>query len=165
MDNHEDKMPPGVIDEMKEGNSTTHDITEDAEEALKRYEAEQQNKRNELGYLPIEGENATLSIEVQSSISPLVITVDDEVTLGRRDPATQDAPEIDLTPYGAYQLGISRRHAVIRLRNKRLEIFDLGSRNGTYLNGKRLAPHQPTPIPNGAALRLGKLELKIYIKT
>lgn len=174
MDNQSPSQPtPGgepqdanALDEMKEGTSTTRDINEDASEALKRFEVEQQAKRQEqagLGYAPIE-DAANVSIEVQSAMTPLVITFKDEIVIGRRDPATQDAPEVDLSPYGAYQMGISRRHAIIRLRSKRLEVYDLGSRNGTYVNGKRLTAHQPVTLSNGATVRIGKLEMKIYVR-
>ena len=50
------------------------------------------------------------------------------LVLGRE--TTSDLPILDV--------GISRRHAEVCATAKGLEIRDLGSRNGTYLNGKRV---------------------------
>lgn len=35
--------------------------------------------------------------------------------------------------------GVSRRHALVRVRGRDAEIEDLGSKNGTFLRGARLA--------------------------
>ena len=34
-------------------------------------------------------------------------------------------------------------------------VTDLGSTNGTYLGSQRLAPQQPTPVPDGGVIYLG----------
>lgn len=48
---------------------------------------------------------------------------------------------------------VSRRHAMLRHADGILTIEDLGSRNGTFLNGHRLAPCAPTPLAHGTRLR------------
>ncbi len=48
---------------------------------------------------------------------------------------------------------VSRRHAMLRHADGALTVEDLGSRNGTFLDGRRLAPCAPTPLANGARLR------------
>lgn len=52
---------------------------------------------------------------------------------------------------------ISRRHAQITCNTtgKAYFLTDLGSSNGTYVNGNRLAPNQPFPLQNGAMIALG----------
>ncbi|MFW5691475.1 MAG: FHA domain-containing protein [Chloroflexota bacterium] len=80
-----------------------------------------------------------------------------DMIFGRTDPETGFMPHIDLLPYGGYRMGISRRHAALRLANKYLMVRDLGSSNGTLINGVRLAPHESQQIRDGDQLRLGNL--------
>jgi hypothetical protein len=56
---------------------------------------------------------------------------------------------------------ISRWHAEIHLGADGGTIMDLGSTNGTYLDGVRLAPKQHTPISDGAKLRFGDLGYRL----
>src|SRR5688572_29827938 len=42
---------------------------------------------------------------------PFRIEVDSSITIGRADPETQSYPSLDLNPYQAAQLGVSRYHA------------------------------------------------------
>lgn len=49
---------------------------------------------------------------------------------------------------------VSRRHAEIRVDHNGVWIADLGSTNGTYLDGKRLPADEPRPLTDGARLRL-----------
>jgi len=54
---------------------------------------------------------------------------------------------------------VSRRHALITITaGEPASIEDLGSKNGTWVGGRRLEGG-PTPLTDGAALRLGKIEL------
>jgi pSer/pThr/pTyr-binding forkhead associated (FHA) protein len=87
-----------------------------------------------------------------------------ETILGRLDPASGTAPDLDLTPYGALQGGVSRIHAAIRRGEDTLTLVDLGSVNGTHLNGQRLIPNQPRVLRDGDEIRLGKLVAHVYFK-
>ncbi|MEO0564900.1 MAG: FHA domain-containing protein, partial [Chloroflexota bacterium] len=58
--------------------------------------------------------------------------------------------------------GVSRVHAVIEREEDTLTIMDMGSSNGTYLNGQRLAQNQPRVIRDGDEIRFGKLTTRIY---
>ncbi|KNX36564.1 FHA domain-containing protein [Luteipulveratus halotolerans] len=49
----------------------------------------------------------------------------------------------------------SRQHAQVHFDGRVWLLVDRGSSNGTYLDGRRLAPHTPTPIGPGASIRLG----------
>lgn len=140
---------------------TTNDVASDAKAAVNLY---QQEISVEQRQGPVIEGSLTLRLDVQESPTPLLIQVDQETIIGRRDPTASDLPNIDMTPYGGYQMGISRRHAAIRLQNKKLDVLDLGSRNGTFLNGERLKPHQPVPLLDGDELRLGKIVIKIQFQ-
>lgn len=87
-----------------------------------------------------------------------------EFTLGRVSEAQPIMPDIDLTPYQAYANGVSRLHAVLKREGKRVFVMDLGSSNGTYLNGKRLAPNVDQTLNHGDMLALGKLKIQILLK-
>ena len=56
---------------------------------------------------------------------------------------------------------ISRRHAVIRLRDGGIEIEDLGSTNGTYVNAVRI--ERATRLAGGDAVRLGSSVLEVEL--
>lgn len=49
---------------------------------------------------------------------------------------------------------MSSEHAVVRWTDGRWELRDLGSRNGTFVEGKRLAPGQRVPLPAGTTFLL-----------
>ena len=71
-----------------------------------------------------------------------VIEVDSEVSLGRTNAdVTIDDAEI------------SRRHAVIRVVPGALEVEDLGSANGTFVNDSRI--EGPARVANGQLVRIG----------
>ncbi len=50
---------------------------------------------------------------------------------------------------------ISRRHAKVTLKGFDLYIMDLGSTNGTLLNGEKLEPNVEKPLSNGDKIQLG----------
>ncbi len=50
---------------------------------------------------------------------------------------------------------VSRRHVQFEMLNGTLMVNDLGSANGTTVNGQRLAPNQPRPLAPGEAVVLG----------
>jgi pSer/pThr/pTyr-binding forkhead associated (FHA) protein len=83
------------------------------------------------------------------------------VHMGRLDPASDVFPEIDLTNDNGLEKGISRRHARILKREGTVVAEDLGSINGTFINGKRLAPYLPEVLRHGDQLQLGKLLIEV----
>ena len=54
---------------------------------------------------------------------------------------------------------ISRRHAQVSRRDGRLVVEDLGSTNGTLVNGRRIS--EPTPIAPGDTLEVGGTTLRV----
>jgi class 3 adenylate cyclase len=57
---------------------------------------------------------------------------------------------------------VSRRHARLSLAGEALQIEDLGSTNGTAVNGETLKPGAPIALHAGNKLRLGDVELVIH---
>lgn len=83
--------------------------------------------------------------------------------LGRSDAVSNFFPDVDLTPFGAMEQGVGRRHARIFLQAGQLLVEDLDSTNGTFVNAARLSPRQPAPLRAGDLLRLGNLTLKLEL--
>ena len=78
--------------------------------------------------------------------------------------------DIDLSTYElTIPATISRYHAVIQWANNKLQIIDLHSRNGTFVNGLQLIPQSdnqpsvPVVLTVGSKIRLGDLELAIVV--
>ncbi|HRJ57523.1 MAG TPA: FHA domain-containing protein [Anaerolineales bacterium] len=87
-----------------------------------------------------------------------------EFTLGRISEGQPIMPDIDLSPFQAYAAGVSRLHAVIKREGSRIIFMDLGSANGTYINGKRLATNVEQVVNHGDIIALGKLKMQILVK-
>ncbi len=89
-----------------------------------------------------------------------------EWILGRSTPGQTVVPDIDLTPYKAYDNGVSRLHAAVRIsEDGRATITDLGSSNGTRLNGLKIPPNIPQPLSEGDRVLLGKLALRVQLNS
>jgi len=85
------------------------------------------------------------------------------VELGRPDPVNRTMPDVDLTPYAGYRMGVSRHHARLHWHpDNTLHLYDLGSSNGTFINGKQIQVNQPHPVYNRDIIRLGSLEMYLY---
>ncbi len=93
---------------------------------------------------------------------PLVLHIARQAVLGRQAKEEMDQPRIDLTPYGVHSNTVSRLHAVIRRTEEGLFVEDLGSSNGTYINGKALTPFLPAKLQTGDVLLLGQFSLEIF---
>ena len=76
--------------------------------------------------------------------------------IGRGNAKQGVEPEIDLGIHPADR-GVSTQHAVLRIRDSGLTVTDLGSTNGTSLNGSndRLAEGEETPLADGDRIHVG----------
>jgi len=82
-----------------------------------------------------------------------------ESLIGRYDSVTGLTPEIDLTNEDSAR-NISRRHARIVVKDgKPFVAEEIGTMNGTYLNGQKLPTGVLTPIADGDELTLCRLTL------
>jgi hypothetical protein len=107
----------------------------------------------------------SLRMEVEGGQTPVILVPRQELILGRRDPATGAMPDLDMTPFAGYRMGVSRRHAAIRLAEGTfLDLWDLGSSNGTFLNGTRLVAYRPYRLRDGDEIRLGQMAIHAYFQ-
>ena len=109
------------------------------------------------------GERHILRIRVRDSGQVVETQFQHACVLGRA--AGDVAVDVDLTPYGAVEMGVSRQHAKLTHQSATVMVQDLGSVNGTYLNGVRLVPHQPRVLRDEDELCLGRLTLRVSFLT
>lgn len=83
-----------------------------------------------------------------------------EVLIGREDPVSNIYPDIDLTPHGGEEGGVSRLHAKLFLQGTQYLVEDQNSTNFTFVNRQKLAPKTPTPIHDGDEIRLGRVIMR-----
>jgi pSer/pThr/pTyr-binding forkhead associated (FHA) protein len=95
----------------------------------------------------------------------LVFDLAGAMVIGRSQPETNTYPDIDLSPFNAEELGVSRQHLTIRLDGDRVVVMDNRSSNGTKLNGERLKANEAYPIRHGDELTLGTMALKVELLT
>ena len=89
------------------------------------------------------------------------LALDTPATLGRTN-VLNNQNVLDLTDLNAYWHGVSREHCLLRRVDRHLIITDLASRNGTYLNGELLLPHQDYGVADGSQVILGTLHLTVF---
>ncbi len=67
--------------------------------------------------------------------------------------------------YPEQELGVSRKHCVVRSKNNLIELVDLNSSNGTFLsNGTRLTPNVPVILKSGDSFYIGNPMNMISVK-
>src|SRR5258706_2872234 len=115
-----------------------------------------------LDYIAGAPRNDTIIIFVEGHREPIGAVVSPQVMLGRQGGKT-NRTYIDLGSHGSFDKGGSRNHASIKQVNKRFMIEDMGSSNGTFVNGRGLKPHEVYPITNGDEVRLGELRMHVYL--
>lgn len=102
-----------------------------------------------------------IEFRVVGTSSILQTQVYETMLLGRADSERDINPEIDLSPYNAGALGVSRRHAVIVVKDTHLWLKDMGSTNGTRLNESVLEPLKEYRLHHGDELMLGQLHMQL----
>ena len=106
-------------------------------------------------------EPGQLVLAPEGASDPVVLAGKTEFILGRESQA-QTPPDVDLNPFGGREKGVSRRHASLRVNGKQTLLMDLGSANGTRLNGEPLRPNEPVRLLDGDEIRLGRLSLHVF---
>ena len=81
-----------------------------------------------------------------------------QLRIGRRDPRQNHYPEIDLAEHDR---GVaSRNHAIISRDGDYYTITDLGSTNGTRVNGQLVPRQQVRQLRSGDRIKVGEVELE-----
>ena len=128
--------------------------------------------------LPVSRANPWVSEQVDGTEAPpvplrLVVLSTDrqirlpstaEVQVGRLDAAHGIFPDLDLTSDGGLEGGVSRRHCKIHQRGSAYLVEDVGSANGTFLNGQRLTPYLPHVLNDDDELQVGRIKLQVVLQ-
>ena len=108
-----------------------------------------------------------LRIQVSGdSHTTIGMEVKDKIIVGRHDPASGYTPDLDLSPFGAADRGVSRRHLQIMLHDQSLYLEDLRSLNGTRLNGFLLEADHGYRLRDGDEIEVGQIRLVLrFVKS
>jgi CRP-like cAMP-binding protein len=88
---------------------------------------------------------------------------DAETLVGRIDPVTGIRPDVDLTNLDGPR-SVSRRHAkIVREDGEFRVVEEIGTMNGTFVNGTRIATGSPMPLKDGDRLRFGLVDLTFRV--
>jgi hypothetical protein len=82
--------------------------------------------------------------------------------IGRRDVKRGNSVDVDLSSRDGGKI-ISRRHAEIGFKDGYF-LHDLGSVNGTWLNGQRLIPNQQYALSDGDEIVFGRKGIRVVFK-
>jgi pSer/pThr/pTyr-binding forkhead associated (FHA) protein len=104
---------------------------------------------------------AQIGLRIVSSGDVISLLGRDNFTLGRSIEGQAVIPDVDLAKFDAYDQGISRMHAELRLEKDGIFLIDLDSANGTIVNGKRIKDQETSPLYHGDIIQLGRLRLQI----
>ncbi len=98
----------------------------------------------------------------RSGLHRIALPIEGEIVLGRFDPMTNVAPDVDLSYDDREKFAISRRHARIIGHDGQHEIEDMGSTNGTRVNGIKLMIGQKVLLRSGDRVALAYSEF-VYV--
>jgi pSer/pThr/pTyr-binding forkhead associated (FHA) protein len=102
-----------------------------------------------------------ITLQIMNSGRRINLDMGDDLLIGRKDNARGIFPDVDLGLDGGYDAGVSRRHAILAHKQNIYLVEDLGSSNGTFVNGQRLDPQTPTKIEHGDELKCGTLLIRV----
>jgi pSer/pThr/pTyr-binding forkhead associated (FHA) protein len=109
--------------------------------------------------------DAEIALNILGANTVLPLDMQDDVTLGRISEGQPIVPDVDLTPYKAYEAGVSRIHASLHIAEGSITVTDLGSANGTRINGRQITSHIPYPLKHGDILTLGKFKIQVLLRS
>jgi pSer/pThr/pTyr-binding forkhead associated (FHA) protein len=98
----------------------------------------------------------------RKQIVPLSRT--EPILVGRADPDAGHWPQLDLSDDGGLEKGVSRQHAILQAADGSAQLIDCGSANGTWIEGIRLEPDKPYPLPVSSYARFGMMDVYIVLE-
>jgi pSer/pThr/pTyr-binding forkhead associated (FHA) protein len=113
---------------------------------------------------PTQDVTFSIKFRIEGEELPLTLVPAQRAMMGRQAPFMLQVPDVDLTDFSAAEHGISRVHAVVDCTRTGLQITDLDSRNGTFVNGEKVHPFNAHILRHGDTVRLGSLSLEVNIK-
>lgn len=102
-----------------------------------------------------------IEFRVVGTPATIQVQVHESMLIGRADHQAGIYPAVDLSAHGAQSNGVSRQHAAIIAKDNRIKVKDLGSVNGTRLNGYALEPNHEYRLRHGDELEIGQIKLQV----
>ncbi len=102
-----------------------------------------------------------IEFRIVGTVSTIQMQVSETMLIGRGDSAKGVYPAVDLGADGGHTQGVSRQHAVVLVKDQRIQIRDLGRVNGTRLNGHALEPNIEYRLRHGDELEIGQMRLQV----
>lgn len=103
-----------------------------------------------------------LWIRSTQGLQSLYLPQQKRLNLGRYDMGSTP-PDVDLSPFNARELGVSRLHAIVDYSLPFPTLADLDSRNGTELNGLRVKAYEVHRLQHNDVICLGKLVIYVHL--
>ncbi len=103
----------------------------------------------------------SITLDISGADTPITFTNRREIIIGRADPNSEQRPDIDVSGLPINYSSISRKHLRFIFSTDSWYAEDMGSRNGSWLNGKLLLPHQRYPVRNGDQFQVGTVRLSV----
>jgi len=94
---------------------------------------------------------------IADSGAEIPLPAEAEILVGREDPVSGIYPQVDLTPHGGEEGGVSRQHARIIVEGGSYFVEDLDSTNFTFVNKQKLASKTRQPVADGDEIRFGRI--------
>lgn len=112
---------------------------------------------------PITPGYSWISLHFMGSGKILPLASRNEFILGRLTKDSLILPDVDLSPYRASDSGVSRLHAMVKREANKVTVIDLGSSNGTYINGRRIQPDVNVALSHEDIVSLGTLQIQVLL--
>jgi hypothetical protein len=106
-----------------------------------------------------------IALKIMTMGITLVCDLSDTIIVGRSYPQMVDHPNIDLAPYNAQALGVSRHHLTLKLHDNCVVVIDNHSANKTLLNNEVLRPGEMYQLHHGDSITLGSMTLRSHFLT
>jgi|TARA_B100000809_G_scaffold184312_1_gene182331 hypothetical protein len=152
---HEAAAETMAEDAVSEEDAVVVDETQDsAEEFTDEVEAFEEDSEGHAG----EARIIEPHLVVVSTGEKILLT-EQEAIIGREDPISSIFPDIDTTPFGGLEGGVSRKHARVYEKDGSYYIEDLNSTNYTLINKQKVDPSSSQPLAAGDEIRLGRVAL------
>lgn len=129
----------------------------DLVKAFKKAWLQKNAEQDDISSTTMESSGIATLLEENGKTFPLS---EGDVVLGRNSATKNVRNDIDLSDLDIKKI-ISRRHAMVRRKNNEFILYDLDSRNGTFINGKRLLSTQPHTLVSGDVIEFGSGGVKL----
>ena len=100
---------------------------------------------------------STITLNIIGVDNPITFKDRRQIIVGRLNPSSHEHPDVDLSGLLIDATSISRQHLKFVFKDEKWYVEDVGSRNGTWLNGKLLMAYQRHLLRDMDEVRAGNV--------